>query len=223
MTLTTRKLAVLSLAFALSWCLRPGLARAERLDDVLKEMKKAGDRLQTLTADFQQTDFDFILKDQETSRGKLYLKVPGRLRWETEGPRAKVLTVKDGLARLYNPTANQVNEFEQGKGGRTGADLLVGFGKSNEKIRENYDVSLVDETSDDVVLSLVPKPGSSASIFERIELTLEKKTWTPVKSVFYESNRDHTEIAFENVVVNGPVANSVFQLKLPANVEIIRN
>ncbi len=196
---------------------------AGRLDEILAEMKKAGARLTTLSADFEQTDHDFILKDEETSKGKLYLKVPGRLRWETEPPRAKVLVVKDGLGRLYNPTANQVNEFQQGKGGKTGTDLLVGFGKSNEKIRENYDVSLVEETPDAVVLGLVPKPDSSASIFARIELTLEKKTWTPVKSVFYESNRDHTEIRFHDVVVNGPLPDGIFDLKLPANVEILRN
>lgn len=219
----TRYPAVTSLLLA-SW-LVPALAHASRLDEILAEMKEAGDRLERLSADFQQTDYDFILKDQEASQGKLYLKVPGRLRWETEPPRAKILVVKDGLARLYNPTANQVNEFEQGKGkgAKTGADLLVGFGKSNEKIRENYDVSLVEETPRDVVLSLVPKPTSSASIFARIELTLEKKTWLPVKSVFYESNRNHTEIQFHDVVLNGSLPDGIFELKLPKNVEIIRN
>lgn len=219
--MSTRRLTVFS--FLLAAWLVPGLARASRLDEILAEMKKAGDRLQTLSADFQQTDYDFILKDQETSQGKLYLKVPGRLRWETAPPRAKILVVKDGLARLYNPTANQVNEFEQGKGAKTGADLLVGFGKSNEKIRENYDVSLVSETPESVVLSLVPKPGSSASIFAKIELTLEKNTWLPVKSVFYESNRNHTEIQFHDVVINQPLPDGIFELKLPKNVEIIRN
>jgi outer membrane lipoprotein-sorting protein len=201
----------------------PSIARAGRLDEILAEMKKAGDRLTSLAADFQQTDFDFILKDEETSTGKLYLAVPGRLRWETAPPRAKSLVVKDGLARLYNPTANQVNEFAPGKAGKMGADLLVGFGRSNEKIRESYDVSLVGETEDTVVLDLVPKPESAASIFAKIELTLEKKTWTPVKSVFYESNRNHTEIAFHDVVLNGSLPDGIFELKLPAKVEIIRN
>lgn len=217
----TKHFAVSSLVLAF-W-LVGALARASRLDEVLAEMKKAGDRLTTLAADFRQTDYDFILKDEETSRGRLYLKVPGQLRWETEPPRAKALVVKNGLARLYNPTANQVNEFEQGKGGKSGADLLVGFGRSNEEIKENYDVSLVEETPETVSLRLVPKPDSAASIFARIELTLEKKTWTPVKSVFYESNRDHTEVTFDDVVVNGPLPDGIFELKLPPNVEIIRN
>lgn len=199
-------------------------SRADRLGEVLQEMKKAGDGLKTLTADFRQTDHDFILGDEKQSEGKLYLQVPGRIRWEYAPPQARVLLVKDELVRLYNPTANQVNEFPQGKGGRSGgADLLVGFGKSNEKIGESYDASFVSETAAEVVLNLVPKPESAASIFTRIELTIDKKTWTPSQSVFHEPNRDRTVIRFESVAVNGSLPAGIFELKLPPNVEIIRN
>jgi outer membrane lipoprotein-sorting protein len=202
----------------------PVPSRADRLSEVLLEMKKAGEKLSTLTAEFDQTDHDFILGDEKKSEGKLYLAVPGRIRWEYAPPQARVLLVKDELVRLYNPTANQVNEFPQGKGGKSGgADLLVGFGKSNEKIGESYDASFVRETAGEVVLDLIPKPESAASIFTRIELTIDKKSWTPSQSVFHEPNRDRTVIRFENVAVNGPLPSSIFELKLPPNVEIIRN
>ncbi|MGH9322152.1 MAG: LolA family protein [Vicinamibacteria bacterium] len=199
-------------------------SRADRREEVLAEMAKAGDSLKTLTADFEQTDHDHILGDQEVSTGELYLSVPGRIRWEYAPPRERVLVVKDELVRLYNPTANQVHEFRQGSGkGKTGgADLLIGFGKSNEKIGETYDVTLVEETNEAVVLSLVPKPDAS-SLFTKIELTVDKKTWRPVRSVFHEPNRDRTDVQFENMVANGSLPSGVFELKLPANVEIIRN
>jgi outer membrane lipoprotein-sorting protein len=186
-------------------------------------MAKAGKRLETMTADFIQTDHDFLLKDQEETRGKLYLAVPGRIRWEHAPPREKVLVVKDDLVRLYNPTANQVHEFRRGKGSKSGgADLLIGFGSGNERIREIYDVSLGDETESTVSISLVPK-NPAAALFTRIELTLDKKTWNPVQSVFHSPNRNRTEIRFENVVLNQDLPAATFELKLPANVEIIRN
>lgn len=198
--------------------------RAARLDEVLAQMKVAGEELDTLSASFVQTDHDFILGDEETSEGELYLKIPGQIRWEYEAPAPKVLLVKGDLVRLYNPTANQVNEFERGKGGRgAGTDLLVGFGKSNERIGEVYDASLASEDAASVVLELVPKPNTSASIFTKIELTLDKKTWTPVRSVFHEPNRDWTDIRFSDVVLNGKLPPKVFELDLPANVEIIKN
>lgn len=212
-------------AFALAVAfLTAAPARADRLDEVLAEMDKAGKRLKTMIADFQQTDHDFILKDQEDSRGKLYLAVPGRIRWEYAPPREKVLVVKDDLVRLYNPTANQVHEFRRGKGPKSGgADLLIGFGSGNEKIRETYDVGLVQETDSSVAISLVPKPDSQASLFTRIELTLDKKTWTPVQSVFHSPNRNRTDIRFENLALNRDLPSGIFELKLPSNVEILRD
>lgn len=197
---------------------------AERLDEILAEMQKAGDGLKTLSADFEQSDYDSILEDEDISRGKLYLEPPGRVRWEHVEPSPKVLVVRDKLARLYNPTAGQVNEFKTNSGGRSGGfNLLVGFGGGNDAIAKNYDASLLEETSSSVVLKLVPKPDSPASIFSAIELTVDKTTWTPVRSVFREMNRDHTDIDFENVVVNGKLPDDIFELDLPPDVEIIKN
>ena len=196
---------------------------AERLDEILAEMQKAGDELETLSADFEQTDYDAILEDHEVSTGQLYFEIPGRVRWEHLEPAPKVLVVKDKLVRLYNPTSGQVQEFEQKGSGSGGFNLLVGFGSSNDDIAKNYDASLLEETSSSVVLKLVPKPDSPASLFTAIELTVDKTTWTPSRSVFHETNRDHTDIDFENVVVNGKLPSHIFDLELPKGVEIIRN
>jgi outer membrane lipoprotein-sorting protein len=197
-------------------------ARADRLDDVLSEMSNAGNGLESLSAVFVQTDHDFILEEEEISTGKLFLQVPGRIRWEYAPPREKVLLVTDNLVRLYNPTANQVHEFKKGKG-NDGADLLIGFGKSNDKIGESYDVSLGQEDEHGVVLALVPKPDSPASIFIKIEITIDKKTWTPVRSVFHEPNHDRTDIRFDDVELNGKLPAKIFELDLPRDVEIVRD
>ena len=197
---------------------------AERLDEILAAMEKAGAELETLSADFEQTDYDAILEDQELSTGKLYLEMPGRVRWEHVEPAPKVLVVNDKLVRLYNPTAGQVQEFEQKQGsGSGGFNLLVGFGTRHDEMAKNYDTSLLEETLTSVVLKLVPKPDSPASIFAAIELTVDKTTWTPIRSVFYELNHDHTDIDFANVVINGKLPDHIFELELPKGVEIIRN
>lgn len=196
-----------------------------RLSAILAEMKKAGESLRSLSAKFEQTDHDYILSENEMSAGVAYIQVPGRIRWEHQEPQPKILLIKDDLVRLYNPTAHQVHEFEQSKdssGRARGADLLVGFGKSNEKIGENYDVELLEETGDSVVLKLIPKPDSAAALFMAIDLTLDKTTWTPIRSVFHEANRDWTDIQFQDVVINGKLPGDIFELKLPPGVEVVR-
>jgi outer membrane lipoprotein-sorting protein len=117
-----------------------------------------------------------------------------------------------------------VDEFKQDSAARSGGmNLLVGFGSSNDEIAKNYDASLVEETASSVVLKLDPKPDSPASLFTAIVLTVDKKTWTPVRSVFHESNRDHTDIDFENVVINDTLPKDVFELDLPDDVVVIKH
>ena len=194
----------------------------DRLAEILAVMKEAGDRLETLAADFEQTNRDHILEEEETSSGKLFLQVPGRIRWEYAPPAAKVLLVKDEKILLYNIVAHQVQEFERGQMRGAGADLLIGFGRSNAEIGKHYDVSLLEERSEEVVLKLIPKPDSSASIFAVIELTLGKADWTPVRTVFHELNKDTTTLAFNDVRLNEPLPPKIFELDLPPGVEIIR-
>jgi outer membrane lipoprotein carrier protein len=211
-------LAVVSTSFAL------GASPAdERLDEILTAMKTAGERLDTLQAVFDQTDHDHILDMDESSSGMLYVKVPGRIRWEYEAPARKVLLIKEDKIQLYIPTANQVQEFNRRQSRGAGADLLVGFGKSNAEIGKNYDAGLVEETDDTVLLALVPKPGTTASVFKAIDLTIEKKRWIPIRSVFHEANRDTTEIVFKEMEVNGSLPADAFELELPPDVEIVRN
>jgi outer membrane lipoprotein carrier protein len=186
-------------------------------------MKEAGDSLQTLAADFEQTNHDHILEEEEKSSGKLYMEVPGRIRWEYAPPNAKVLLVKDNKILLYIPIAHQAQEFKQGQMRGGGADLLIGFGKSNAEIGKHYDVSLVEEDDRHVVLKLLPKPESAASVFAAIDLTLSKENWSPSRTVFYELNKDTTTLVFQDVRVNGPLPPKVFELDLPSDVEIIRS
>jgi outer membrane lipoprotein-sorting protein len=216
MTLLSISLLALSLVVA--------PAEAERLDEILAEMEKAGDALRTLSADFQQTDHDSILQDQDVSRGKLYIEFPGSVRWEHVEPAPKILLVRNKVVRIYNVTAAQVDEFKQdAAGGSGGMNLLVGFGGDRDEIAKNYDASLVEETASSAVLKLIPKPESPASLFAAIELTIDKATWTPVRSVFYETNHDHTVIDFEDVVINGELPDDVFELDLPKGVAVIKH
>ena len=193
----------------------------DRLEEILAAMSKAGDSLETLAADFEQTNRDHILEEEEKSSGKLYMKVPGNIRWEYAPPDSKVLLVKDDKVLLYNPVAHQVQEFKQGQKRGAGADLLIGFGKSNAEIGKHYDVSLAGEDDQHVVLKLVPKPDSAASLFAAIDMTLNKENWTPDRTVFHELNKDTTILKFQDVRVNEPLPPKAFELELPPGVDII--
>ena len=59
---------------------------AIRLAEVLDAMETAGTDLRTVTADFEQVDHDYILKDERSRTGRLHVGLPGRIRWEYAPP-----------------------------------------------------------------------------------------------------------------------------------------
>lgn len=185
-------------------------------------MKRAGESLKTLSARFQQKKHDTILNEDATTSGKLFLEVPGRIRWEYDPPDGKVLLVKEDKVQVYNPKAKQVQEFrkEQMKG--AGGDLLIGFGRSNAELGKRYQVSLVKEDRARVVLNLVPR-DAAASTFTAIELTLDKERYLPFRTRFTEATGDTTELTFSELSVNAPLPRQRFELKLPPGVEVVRS
>ena len=211
---------VLLLSLGSATVVSGGGASSERVDEVLASMRSAGAELETMSARFRQTNHDYILSEDEVVTGKLFVRMPNEIRWEYEPPQEKILLVEKDRVRLYNPVARQVQEFERGKMRGAGAELLVGFGR-NDSLKENYDVSLLGETSEEANLRLVPKP-SSGSLFTAIELTLNKANWTPLKTIFFEANRDQTEIVFDAVELNVELPKDVFELQLPPGVEVVR-
>ena len=71
--------------------------------DIIKKMASAAEKTRTVRADFTQTKYSKMLKNAQTSQGKLFCELPDKLRWEASPqgspqdpppspPRGRVLT-----------------------------------------------------------------------------------------------------------------------------------
>jgi len=197
-----------------------GAPSPDRLTEVLAALKSAGESLRTLRAQFRQTKHDHILGEDSITTGKLYYQVPGRIRWEYDPPDGKVLLVREDKVQVYNPAARQVQEFQKGRMKAAEGELLIGLGPGNAEIGKRYQVSLLKEEAGGVTLKLVPR--GEGALFTGIELTLDTSRFLPARTVFHEPNRDTTELVFSQKEVNAALPRQIFQLKLPAGVEVIR-
>jgi outer membrane lipoprotein carrier protein len=193
---------------------------AERLAEVLAAMKAAGASLRTLSARFRQTKHDHILDEDSVTTGKLYYRVPGRIRWEYDPPDQKVLLVGQDKIQVYNPAARQVQELRKGRMKGAEGELLIGLGPGNAEIGKRYHVRLLKEEDERVVLELAPR--GEQSLFTAIELTLEPGRWIPARTIFREPNRDTIELVFSETELNRALPPGIFELKLPPGVEVVR-
>src|SRR5262245_33606988 len=78
-------------------------AAAPTLDEVLSALEQAQRRVTDLKAPFQQAAYNKTLNQTINARGTLYLKKPGRLRWEYQTPTPQEI-VSDGTRLwIYTP------------------------------------------------------------------------------------------------------------------------
>lgn len=190
---------------------------------ILKSLESAGRALKTMKASFVETKVLVLLDEKQETRGDVLLQVPGRLRWNYVAPQPSAMVIKDGRFSRYIPKSKQVFRGEA----KGEADLLVGFGPGAAGLGKKYEVALVGEEAvagtPAYVLDLKPRPDQASSgLFSGIRLWVDKARSIPVQTRLTEPTGDHTTIRFEGVVLNGPVAASAFDLKLPSGVEEVK-
>lgn len=186
---------------------------------VLKSLEQAGRGLKTMKASFTETKVLVLLKEKQETKGTVALQVPGRFRWDYMAPQASVTLIRDGRFSRYFPQTKQV--FRGPAKGE--ADLLVGFGPGAAGLGHKYEVTLVGEepvgSVSTHVLDLKPRKEQAVSnLFSGIRLWVDKTRYIPIQTRLTEPTGDHTTVRFDTVVVNGRLAASTWELKLPRDV-----
>jgi outer membrane lipoprotein carrier protein len=188
---------------------------------VLHSLAEAGRALRTMQASFLETKALVLLDEKTESRGRVFLQVPGRFRWNYESPQESVVLVKDGRFARYFPKSKQVFRGEA----KGEADLLIGFGPGAVGLGKKYAVTLLGEepvgTTSTYVLDLKPQ-GEQAGLFSAIRLFVDKVHFFPVQTRLTEPTGDFTTIRFENVRVNEKLPPGAFELTLPKDVVEVR-
>ncbi|MBX7221103.1 MAG: outer membrane lipoprotein carrier protein LolA [Blastocatellia bacterium] len=190
----------------------------EQLNSVLTKIETTSRSLTSLQAEIvhQRTNGQLNIKDPEQAGTLLYK--PGtqrKVRIDYSRPQKKVLSVDGNKALLWE--IEQGTVFETGlsqiakKSG--GFDLLTVLNAAAQ-LRERFNISLVgNETVDGQAathLTLTPKTAEIK--FARIEVWIDHKTWLPAKQVFFEKNRDYTEVRLTRLRVNPGISDNQFKV-----------
>src|SRR3989337_2483186 len=127
------------IALALVLALLPASLGAPSLGGVVVGVEGAYARLADLKADFTQQAFNKSLGQTIKAEGTVYLKRPGKMRWEYRAPSPQQI-VSDGRSLwVYTPELNQVNvgEAPRALAGPAGS-FLAGLGKGSEEVTVRF-------------------------------------------------------------------------------------
>jgi outer membrane lipoprotein carrier protein len=175
-----------------------------------------------------QTDFTEIYRGAGTERaesGTLWLKKPGKMRWEYRSPREKLFLSDGKDAWFYVPGERQVRRTAVKKLDDLRSPLAFLLGKTKLE-KELQALSLVRDpapdvaplVAGDVVLRGVPK--SLADRVSQVLLEITPEHWIG-RIVIEEVDGSVTEYRFTDQRENVAVPDRQFQFVVPNGVEVI--
>ncbi len=195
----------------------PAAFGASKEDKVLNAIQKRYEQTRTFKANFVQNAYIKMLDEIQTTKGKVYIKKPGRMRWEYKSPDPQILVSDNKVLWLYVPEDQQVNKMpiESVYSNNTPALFLAGKGKLGESFEV---VQIMDE---DRWLKVVLQPKDKD--FNIVELTLlaNKKNFQIVGSSVYDNLGNKTEIYFNDIKENLKLSKKLFKFKVPKGVELL--
>ncbi|OGP14892.1 MAG: outer membrane lipoprotein carrier protein LolA [Deltaproteobacteria bacterium GWA2_54_12] len=194
----------------------PALSFAGDAAAVVSKLQSKYESITSLKADFTQEVTSRGMPALK-SEGKVWLKKPGRMRWEYKKP-AKDLIVSDGRTIwLFQPDLNQVIERPAlSSASSMATDFLSGIGS----VEKEFDVKLAALETVNHVLILTPKQEQAG--LKKLILEVGKETSIVEKTVITDHFGNQTAVTFSNIRLNASMKDSLFKYTPPRGASIVR-
>ena len=205
-------------------------AQAPSLESVLNQMDTAAATFQSAQADFAWDQYQRVVDETDTQKGKLYFRRAGKetqMAADITEPEKKYMLFAGGKLSVYQPRIDQVTEYDAGKDRESVQTFLVlGFGGRGHDLLKSFSVKLAGtETVDGVrtvKLELVPKSQKARSLFERVVLWVDPARGVSLRQQAWEASGDYRLAHYANIRVNEKIRDDVFQLKTTPKTKVLR-
>ena len=215
LSFSLRKFAFVFLAISLAQAADPANIHA-----VAQAVDNHYNRLRTLQTDFIETYRGNGM--ERTESGTLWLKKPGKMRWEYRSPKEKLFLSDGQNAWFYVPGDRQARKTPVRKLDdlRSPLSLLLGKTKLEKELQGlSRAPDLAPTTPGDTVLRGVPKALADRVNFVVLEITSEN--WIR-RIVIEEMDGSSTEFLFQSPKENVEISDQRFRFTPPAGVETVQ-
>jgi len=184
---------------------------------LLKAVESRYNRAQTLQVKFAET-YSGLSQGARTESGILYLRKPGRMRWEYTQPAGK-LFVSDGKeVYLYLPGEHRVEKMPLKATEDMRAPLAFLLGKLNFE-REFQNIQARAEGDGSLVTA---DPKSESLPYSKVEF-LVSPTFVIRKLHIVGQDQSILDFTFDDEKLNPALANSMFQFHPPPGAEVVES
>lgn len=194
--------------------------------EVMKRLQARYEKTKDLQADFTQKTTIEGFERPMTSSGKVYIKKPGRLRWNYLDPSAEDIYVQGDDVKVYVPEHKQVlvGKLTHMAASRAPLELLQGAAK--------LDASFVAEPTPGKghgvggirLVTLVPKSQDAEAhgTVQRIVVEVFPKTYFIRSLSLHEVSGNVSNFEFSSLQSNIGLDEDLFVPKFPPDVEVVK-
>jgi outer membrane lipoprotein carrier protein len=197
---------------------RPAVAAGEA-PDLLASLQGWLDGTRDLECRFEQTLVSGALGSGIRELGHLYLKRPGKMRWDYTRPDPKVAILNDGVALIYLPEDRQLIQGDDDWSSSPLLLLLSGEGRLADVFRAEVVVAPDDAAGGTYRLRLVPLDRGQN--FEEVIVTLAAPEFAIAEAEVLDDAGNRMRYQFRSAKRNRGIEDDRFVLDPPPNTEIV--
>jgi len=190
------------------------------VDKVVESLQKLYESTTDFQADFEQVYKHKVFDEEKKSGGKVFIKSPGKMRWEYKEPEKKLFVADGENLWVYEEKANQVTKQALAESDLPVAiTFLVGKGK----LKDEFACALVAHaqfaSQGKVVVELTPKKATTQ--YKKLLLIVDGKSWQVDRTIVIDPSGNTNTLRFKNVKLNKGVPDAKFQFKPPKGATIV--
>ncbi len=186
---------------------------------VVARVQKYYDSTRDLHAKFEQ-HVDTASRAPSKASGEVWLKKPGKMRWDYATPEKKLMVSDGSTLWVYVPEDEQAYRQDlRGNALPAQVSFLLGEGRLDKE----FDASLTKldgVAADDLALKMVPKVGTTA--YRYIVFVVDGKSGQVKQTVIYGQDGSVNRLSFLDVQQNKGVDDGKFRFSPPSGTHILK-
>ncbi|MBI3600331.1 MAG: outer membrane lipoprotein chaperone LolA [Nitrospinae bacterium] len=202
-------------------------SNALTLDEVVDRVQEGYERTGNFQADFIQTSFLKTIKKKQVSKGRVFIKKPGMMRWEYKEPEEQFI-ISDGKVIWFYVSADK-QVMISNAGNAADSHALNIFLSGSGRLRDTFKIEFEDdpkghserseESQSQYLLRLIPK--KSQPNMTKLVIGVNKEDFKIETSIVYDIYGNQTIVNFSNIEMNKGLPEDLFHFDVPKGVRII--
>ncbi len=190
------------------------------LNEIVDRVQERYEKTKNFQADFTQTSILKTVKQKQISKGKVFIRKPGMMRWEYKEPEEQFIISDSKTIWFYVPSDKQVmiSNVVSDSDSHSPNTFLAGSGK----LRNIFNIEFENGgeiSQSQYLLRLIPK--KSQPNMAKLIIGVNREDFKIEMSIMYDIYGNQTTVNFLNIETNKEIPEGAFSFEVPQGVRVV--